>query len=509
MKDKASSAQGPLPCPSGAACLLWLDYLDLADSPREEPLADLTSAELQTVQKLEQHLFDCPLCTQLMHSERKRHMRQRAVLQSLLREGEQLVPSTTGQILSALKREKDLAAFSDGAEIEVGVMRPVMQKSQERKRPAGRSRHLVRTTFALVAAIAIVLAGISVFQQITVMPRPSSSAVKSFVKKPLPTPVRTLTSSWGSLVVTRPSVDGKNLLIENYDPFSKRSVLLLPGCCTLDTVVDGVSHAGDDLLYHRFAQGQTTYSLLSGQSFVVRGQGSNAIWSTDDHFIYIFVDQHLLQYDVRLHTQKTLAFALPVSVSRLQFYYRQYLYFSLARTTMSTDLYRINLTTGSVQWLTESLPLTTEPITFWLSPAGTTIYYVNAIGGEDGIFSINLDGTNQGMVVANAFPVGYASDNTLVVLREVEGKFQLVKLSTPQQVLVSDLAPGAVKLSASDVALAPYAGVVVVAGTSSDDLLQLWATNLTDFTQQVFLSLTAAQQTVPVHLIGWDRLRVS
>jgi hypothetical protein len=508
MQDKASS-QGHPPCPSLATSLLWLDYLDLPGSPREQPLSDLSRQDLQQVLSAQQHVLSCSYCPSLIRRERSQRALQRSSLQSLLHDGEQVVPSTVSQILSALSREPLPNPSLDPPPLEVGSMLPLAHLHDDEHRPSLRPRHLLRSTFALVAALILVLTGFGIFQQITtsVQLHPSTAAKPSSPLLPTP-PARVLTADWNSFVLTRPSPDGKTLLVENYDPLQQRSTLLLSVCCSPDVSVDGVSHAGDDLLYHQFSQGQTTYSLLSGQRFTVHGQGSNAIWSTDDHFIYVSVDQDLLQYDVHLHTQKKLTLSSHSTVTRLQFYYNQYLYFSSARSTVGTDLYRVNLSTGGVQLLTESLSSTSNSADFWLSPSGTTIYYMNVVAGENSIFSINLDGSNQSMIAANATPIGYAADTTLIALREVQGKFQLVKLTTPQQVIVADLAPGALTLPAYNVALAPYAGAVVVAGLYNDGSLQLWSTNVTTFAQQTLLSLSATQQSLPVHLIGWDRLRV-
>ncbi|HEY4383668.1 MAG TPA: hypothetical protein VGN34_04205, partial [Ktedonobacteraceae bacterium] len=213
-------------------------------------------------------------------------------------------------------------------------------------------------------------------------------------------------------------------------------------------------------------------------------------------------------YAVQEQSQQYLSISSPVPISHLQFYYQQNLYFSSVHN-QSTDLYRVDLATSRVQLLVKNLSPTDDATSFWLSPSGTKIYYVDMVAGANTIFASNLDGSDQKTVVKDAVPVGYAADNTLVALRSIRGMFQLVKLASSPLVLVADLAPGAQKLSAQDVALAPYAGSVVAVAHYNDGSIQLWSTDLTSLKQQVVLRLSSAQQAMPVHLIGWDRLYVA
>jgi hypothetical protein len=506
MKNKSSSSQDHTPCASCARCLFWADYLELPDLLPQQPLLDLTPQELQQVLEVQHHLSSCMSCSSVIRSELQRRSQQRSALQAFLSEAEQQTPSTINQVLAALNHE--LSPSNTNSEIDIpGIfLQEYPGKSRQHSIASPQPRHLSRSVFALVAATLLILAGLGIFHQFS--PHPHLLYANS-AQSPLsasPPATRTLTSSWNSLVLTRPAPDGKSLLVENYDPRKKHSVLLLPDCCALDTIVDGVSHTGDNLLYHRIIQNHTTYNLLSGPHFTVDGHGGNALWSTDDHSIYTFANQHLLQYDLYKQQLHQLAFSLPVTITYLQFYYQHYLYFSSpSQDKVSSDLYRINLTTGKSQPLVKSIsPTPSESTTFWLSPSGTRIYYVNA----NAIFSIALDGSNLRLVAENAFPVGYAVDNTLIVLRELQGKSQLVLLTTPNQVLVPDLAPGSFKLYASAIALAPYAGSVVAAGMSLDTSLQFWFTDVKTGLQHLFLQLPPSQQNGLVHLIGWDRLQV-
>lgn len=510
MKDKASAPQGRFRCPLYADCLLWSEYLELPVAPREEPLEDLTAQELQLVQKLQQHLPTCPECAALVRREREQRAWQRSALKGLLHEGEEQVPSTQAAILSALRQEQRTQASGIASELQVeGTFSAEPLSLRERPRRENRQTQRFRASLALIAAVALVTLGFGLFHQILSLQHSAPAA--RVVHAPLfkQSPTRVVSSAWNSLVITRPAPDGKSLLIENYDPQQKRSENLLPGCCSLNTQIDSISHAGDDLLYHQQVAGQTRYTLLSGPTFTLNGQGGNAIWSTDDHFIYTFVGQQLWQYATQQQQLQALSFTLPVVAAHLQFYYQHYLYFSVVQSNVSTYLYRVNLETGEAQSLVGSLSSTSDVATFWLSPLGNSIYYVNAVNGVNSIFAINLDGTNPRLVATNALPMGYAADSTLIALREVHGAFQLVELTSSPQVLVHDLAPGASLMPSANVALAPYAGNVVAAGVYADGgSLKFWLTQIQAHTQQVFLQIPGSRLNGAVHLVGWDRLQV-
>ena len=165
-----------------------------------------------------------------------------------------------------------------------------------------------------------------------------------------------------------------------------------------------------------------------------------------------------------------------------------------------------------------------------MSPDGKTIYYNNSGPiGVPGIFAVNSDGTNsRNMRPTNdatyntGVSIGFAADNSLVIMRNVGGKFQVVQLgATPQQdrILLANAAPGATTLCDpsyqgsgfticdQNIALAPYSHAIVVQSTLANGTRQLWVTDLLTGKQQLIHPL-AFTNGAPVQLLGWDQLTV-
>lgn len=165
--------------------------------------------------------------------------------------------------------------------------------------------------------------------------------------------------------------------------------------------------------------------------------------------------------------------------------------------------------------------------TFWLSPDGKTVYYLNTgPAGEPGLYAVNSDGTNSHILrnenapaYNEGVPIGFAADSGLVVMRAVAGRFQVVELgATVQQdhVLVEDAALGANSLCDpsykdsgrticdQNIALAPYAHAVVVQQTLANGTSQLVATNILNGQQRILHP--RIQNGARVQLLGWDKL---
>src|SRR5258706_5450650 len=90
--------------------------------------------------------------------------------------------------------------------------------------------------------------------------------------------------------------------------------------------------------------------------------------------------------------------------------------------------------------------------TFWFSPDGSTIFYLNkGPDGQKGIYAVSNDGTHSRLLQpGDATSIGYAENNAVMFMQEVNNKFQVVQLgAAPQQketVVMSDAVPGATSL---------------------------------------------------------------
>ncbi|MBA2288322.1 MAG: hypothetical protein H0W02_22835 [Ktedonobacteraceae bacterium] len=118
-------------------------------------------------------------------------------------------------------------------------------------------------------------------------------------------------------------------------------------------------------------------------------------------------------------------------------------------------------------------------------------------------------------------PIGYAPDNSLIIMRQVGAQFEVVQVgATLQQdeVLLSNVAPpgavslcgtpvpvGIVPICNSDIALAPYAHALVIQAYYKDGTHKVISYDLDSPSPQGTLLLTADSHT-QVQLIGWDQL---
>ncbi|HLX59287.1 MAG TPA: hypothetical protein VKR83_19905, partial [Ktedonobacteraceae bacterium] len=291
---------------------------------------------------------------------------------------------------------------------------------------------------------------------------------------------------------------------------------------------DGVASSGLDMLYHvDIGQRTLFYTLhqLPGQGyFYESGQDNvlNAIWMPDSiHALIATIDAGVIE----VNTQTGLAqpFLPSLRVQALKFYRDGYLYF-LGGPDRSVDtLFRIDITSGVVQQVTAH----STGGDFWLSPDGLTVYYKNeGPAGQAGIYAMSSDGTRGGVIRGDGTPIGYAPDDSLVIMREVDHRFQVVQLgATPQQdrVLLSDAAPGAISLCApsfvgetasisgeticdtTNVALAPYGHALIVVASYANGSSKVWSDDLA--TGKQFVMLTPSPATTLI-VPGWDRIEV-
>jgi hypothetical protein len=284
---------------------------------------------------------------------------------------------------------------------------------------------------------------------------------------------------------------------------------------------DGVAASGLDMLYHANI-GQLTlfYTLhqLSGQGYFFELQQDNVlntIWMPDSiHVLIATIDEGVIE--VNTQTGQSQPFLPSLRVQALKFYRDGYLYFLGGPDLAGDTLYRINITTGVVKQVT----IRSMGGDFWLSPDGTTVYFKNSGPvGQAGVYAVSSDGTKGGVIRGDGTPIGYAPDDSLVIMLEVNNRFEVVQLgATPQQdhVLLSNAAPGALSLcdlsfvsdticDTTNIALAPYSHALIVVASYADGSRKVWSDNLT--TGKQFVILTPAPATT-LMVPGWDRVVV-
>src|SRR5579883_2746011 len=326
-------------CPMSEQCVRMLDILD----DMRDGFPPGWDDDAQLAEQLFEHLQTCPICTAAVARARAAREWQRQALRALLADGEQAVPSTTSRIMAAIAREREPVATTTAAVRPQEPLSPLpLQKRPVSRRPRsafGGGRFLL----AAVATVVIV-AALSIFSYLTAFqPGPASrSRVTPTPTSPLFTrlPVST---DWSSVVAIGSVRSGDMQTVENYDPASGKHVPLLSGCCSRDTIVDGIAHNGGDLIYHRYdsTSQETTYYSLLGRSYVVQGRGTNAVWSTDDSSIFVGTSKQVIQITIKDATQKALK--KPLHADLLAFYRSNFLYFIRSQPGNTYNLYRIDL----------------------------------------------------------------------------------------------------------------------------------------------------------------------
>jgi hypothetical protein len=323
-----------------------------------------------------------------------------------------------------------------------------------------------------------------------------------------------LSDDWNGLLLASPATDG-SLTIANYNYASGHLVPLLSDLPP-ETQIDGISPDGARLAYH-IAQGNVTnYYLLALDSspptarltYSLSGSGGNAIWE-DAVTLLINASFGIVSLDTHKGTRKLVM--APLRDSRLAFYHYPYLYFVGEVNRPSEALYRVPL--GETGATPQAITPPTPGSSFWLSPDGYTIYYLHH-GAGAGLYAVDSDGQNSHRLRPSGVPIGYATDNSLMIMRYNHGAFELVRLGlAPSQdlVLLRDAAPRASKLCGagdnleqghicdSSVALAPYGHHLVVQAGYSDGHYALLAYDL-DSGQQV-----SAETTPVCLLLGYNR----
>lgn len=529
MKDDAQDSHTPtdLPrCPRSSQCLHFIDELGRHTSSHDSTQED--AQDEQILAELRVHVPTCPTCTATLASMNKAIAEQRRAIRAILDEGEQRVPSTMAQIMTAIRQEQRTAEKTlIDASNHVQTMTPTAPFPQIRnvETPlpiATRRRFRSGLALAAVAAILIISFGLLSYM----LPRPSTtttstSKVTSTASVPTSTATKlapvapAITSEWSAVIMTY-QINGTTV-IANYDPVNNKSVILTTSPYAV-TSVAGVSHHGDKVLYSTYDGFKTSYYLYPQSTtnafYTTPDKNSSAVWSTDDRFIFINTSKGVAQIDVETHNVTPI---LPsIASATLNNYRDGYLYYvkGYQGQAYSSEgvLNRVNVTNGVTQQITPSCQ---HGANFWLSPGGINVYYTCLDQQNIALYTVKSDGTKASVLRYRADNViGYEGNNGVpLTLMNSDGKYQVVQLdlNSPQKdsILLEDVAPGASTVVANDIAVAPYGHALIARGTYSTGNTttteQLWYRDLlTGKKQQLILPQDARSP----YAIGWDKLHV-
>jgi hypothetical protein len=547
------------PCPLSSECLRFVDELDTTDQPGVVPLhAPNDERDARLLAELRSHIPTCPTCTAALAQARHMRQQQRSALRGLLLEGESVVPSTVASIMHSIAREPRSmpAATNHHQDISTAptlhLEEPHIISPQERRRPgAGRAgagiesgrtagagrqgRNVARepsarkTRTALLNVFSLAMVAVIILSVIVILSQFIAPRLGPLNRsQPTPTVVAGGVG-WNSAVIglSYPGADGSpgRITIANYAPASGQSTLLVPFQPPASTQLDMISHDGLHLLYQYTLNGHVYYytaPTTSNSSFysLSSNDGGNAIWLDNNSALIASKSQGVIQVDTQTGAAKTVLAS--IKGIRLLIYRAPYLYFVAESGTGLTPgaLYRVTLSGGSaVQVAPPALPGST----FWISPDGTAVFYESDGPQGQGIYVAQSDGSNPRLLRSGyAIPIGYAADNALMLLQEVNGKFQVVKLgATPQQaetVVMPDAAPGAVSLCdaseqnggtpicADNAALAPGGSGLILHAYYADGSSQVIYDDLAKGKSRVLVAL--AKQQIGVQLPGWDQIAV-
>ncbi len=534
-------------CPLSAQCLRFVDALDTFAPIDEDP------HDQELIEQLREHIPSCPSCSAAIAQARRLRSQQRTALHAILLEGEQQVPSTISQVQTAIRHEAQKRPQPDANDVRrfrrqdsnISIIPGLSKRGPGRTASsASRPEKAWLRNIAAVAVVAIIiLSAIGLFthrllpstgsggpnkKTVALSPTPghpsspttSSSPTPASSPAATPSPATTLPyGGWDFSMIAVPSSDGSQLTIENYNFASGTHTTLGSQPIPANATFDGISPDGKDLLYQFSSSGHTYYARLltplanTGFFFELTDQNAgNAIWMPDSQHVLIATNNTgILEVDTL--TGQSSPFLSPLNGYTLVSYHNGYLYYRNGQF-----LYRINLTTRVVQTVISMHGINPN---VWFSPDGSLIYFASAPSASNmGLYSVNVDGSNQQLLRSAGEPIGFAADNSLLFMRLVNGQFQVVKLgATPQQdqVLLANAAPGAISLCPARmnvpnqicdnfIAMAPYGHALIVQGTGADGTYHVWSDDLAT-NKQTELYPSPNNRTA-VQLPGWDTIPV-
>ncbi len=311
----------------------------------------------------------------------------------------------------------------------------------------------------------------------------------------------------------------------NVDAQDRSSTLLEANKLPDQTHIDGIAPDGLHVLYHYADKGNTGYHVLTevGKSKVfyslANNEARNALWLPDSRHVLISTAHHgVLMVD---STNSAVTSLLPqINAEQLVVYRYPYLYFLAGAVLQEGALYRVNVADHKIQLVIPHLP----DARFWLSPDGLIMYYSTQDSqGETEVYASDSNGVHQRLLSSDGVPIGFADNDGLLLMRESDGKFQVVQITganastTHSRIVLDDVAPGAAALCdqaftptaedicASSVALAPQGKSLLVEASYSDKSRQLLSVDLTTG-KRVQVSSIPAQIHTHIALVGWDRV---
>jgi hypothetical protein len=566
------------PCELSSYCLRLLDDLaDLVSSGPDDgfeqvyldPTGDRQHRRL--VAQMRAHLPHCPTCTATLQRALALRSEQRAVLRDYLRDNESAVPPTTTRILQSLREtEQRLPTDSPAISPErVKYQLPELSRQpntprvssgdasyEEGFQPAhttgpltpgstlSPARRWLRNGLTFATIIALIVTAISMFGHYLARPAGSLAGLQTQVAKndpkmltqtltspvsrsattiPITSPSSTSPSDanqgWNGLVLIT-TVGAMYSVISTYNYLNGDHRELAQSSAAMQ--FDGVGSYGQNMLYQVTEDGQTYFYTLNllpatGYFYALDGDDAlNAIWMPDNQHVLIGTQSSgVIMVDTQ--TGQSQPFLPDLKTGGLKFYRNGYLYFLGSNNLVAGALYRVNVQSGVVQQVAGR----SADGDYWLSPDGLTVYYHG--GGpldRAGIYAASSDGTSSQVIRTDGgMPIGYAPDNSLVVMRHVGQAFEVIQLgATPAQdrTLLSDAAPGATSLcspslmiavicEATNVALAPLSHALVVVASYPDGSRKVWSDDLQTGKQFVLMQPDSnTNVTVP----GWDRIAV-
>jgi len=323
---------------------------------------------------------------------------------------------------------------------------------------------------------------------------------------------------WNGVVLIT-GTDSKYNLITTYNYLNGDHRLLADAGANIQ--FDWVGSQGQNMLYQVTTGGHTLYFTLNklpttGFFYKLDEDNAlNAIWMPDNVHVLI-ATVHDGVVEVNTQTGQSQPYLPTLQTQALKFYRDGYLYFLGGPDRAGDTLFRINVTTGIVKQVT----FRSMGGDFWLSPDGSTVYFkVAGPAGPPGIYAVNSDGTGGTVLRPDGTPIGYAADDSLVIMREVNHQFEVVQLgATPRQdrVLVKDVAPGAASLcdptfgadticDTTNIALSPLGHALIVIASYPDGSRKVWSDDLTTGKQFVMLTPSSNEGVI---VPGWDRIAV-
>ena len=533
------------PCSFSPQCLRLLDELDLPTAaPALSRLAYIEDLQDERhLRQLRSHVPGCPTCSALLVEARRMRTQQRVMLYHFMVANERQVPATSSAIIEAIRRENLAEEANTALKLEKSTreQRVLMRVLANRDATSATSpvplharvsqrRHLFQNVLTLATVAAVILAAVGLLNRFTAQQGATSNqpAQPSLPKQASQPGSATSNDGWNSVLfgLTMLSAAGmvQSLAFYNYDASSEHMTLLVSSTQTFGAVnMEGVSDNGQTLLYDETSTGQQrTYKTLSSITSIHTAyqiganQGGNAVWMDTTHFLVQNTSGEVQKVNAQTGVSQQ---TWPLKTGRLTFYHQPFLYFVGAENQETGALYRANLSqpNPTPQRITNPSPNTR----FWLSIDGTTVFYANrGSSGVQGIYAVGSDGTNFRLLrPGTGIPIGYASDNALMVMDQVQGKFQVIKLGTlpgtPEKMLLSDAAPGSVSLCGlpqlvdvvnmcdQNIALAPYGHGLLLNARCANGTSHLIYDNLDTGVSHTIRTLPTGTS---VQLPGWSKM---